>query len=198
MKKARKYSVGIDEVGRGPIAGPVTVGAVILPASVEMADFIGLKDSKKLTEAQREVWYDYVIKNDIPWAVSSVSAKDIDKMGIAPAARRAAGAALAMLVKKHGVDPNTARVLLDKGLSVSPEWEQEQFIKGDERFPAIALASIMAKVTRDKYMTRLAKKFPQYGFEKHKGYGTLSHRRVLTVHGPCAYHRISFCATLLR
>jgi ribonuclease HII len=181
--------VGIDEVGRGPIAGPVTVGVVCVPRYFSWAKVRGLKDSKQLTEKQREQWYAWVLKQaDIQWAVASVAARQVDKIGIAEAARVAARRALASL----GLSPSMVSIRLDQGLSVGAEWKQAQFIKGDERFPEIALASVMAKVTRDRYMVCMAKKFPQYGFEKHKGYGTKDHYTALRLHNLIALHRRSF------
>jgi ribonuclease HII len=185
-----KLKVGIDEVGRGPIAGPVTVGVVCVPPHFSWKHVKGLKDSKQLTEKQREQWYAWVKhRADIRWAVASVSAKEIDRIGIAEAARVAARRALKSLNLNQGV----VNIRLDQGLSVGLEWKQEQFIKGDERFSEIALASVMAKVTRDKYMVRMSKKYPAYGFEKHKGYGTAAHRLALSNSGLSGMHRKSFC-----
>ncbi len=183
------WVIGIDEVGRGPLAGPIAVGAVaILLSENEWSCWEGLKDSKKLSEKRREAWYALMDERKINRAVSMVSAATIDKVGIAHAAKSAAAHAIARL----NLTPNIARVLLDHGLKVPAEWEQEQFVKGDERFPAIALASIFAKVTRDRYMVSLAEKFPAYGFDQHKGYGTAHHYAALKKHGPTPLHRRTF------
>lgn len=190
------FCIGIDEVGRGPIAGPVTVGVVLLDSKKKMSDYRnvlgGLRDSKKLSEKKREEWYDWVIAQKIPWEVVSVSASVIDRIGIAPAARRAAGSALKKIVARTKMSPSTCEVRLDYGLSVSSEWQQVQIVKGDEKEPAIALASIMAKVTRDRYMKKLAQKHPSYGFEKHKGYGTRQHYAAIQSKGVCNEHRTTF------
>ncbi|MEK7628696.1 MAG: ribonuclease HII [Patescibacteria group bacterium] len=185
----KRFVVGIDEVGRGPIAGPVTVGAVLLPLEQsEWRLWEGLKDSKKLSEKKRNEWYMHIKQQSIACAVSFISAHDIDVRGIAVAARDAARGALDQLY----ADPSTAKVLLDWGLRVGAEWEQEQFVKGDERFPVIALASIFAKVERDTYMKKLAEKIPGYGFEQHKGYGTTAHYAALAKMGPSREHRTTF------
>lgn len=185
-----QYIVGIDEVGRGPLAGPITVGVVCMPASLSWKHFPKLKDSKKLSEASREVWHRYIKEHPhIRAAVASVSATVIDRIGIVAAGNLAARRALAQL-RLH---PKHCDVQLDKGLVVGADWKQKSYIKGDERFPAIALASIYAKVTRDRYMTRISKKYPQYGFGVHKGYGTRFHMHQMRVHNLSPLHRKTFC-----
>lgn len=181
--------VGIDEVGRGPIAGPITVGAVCIPRTLTWKQVRGLRDSKKLSPTQRVEWYKWVQQqNDIQWSVASVSASRIDTIGIAVAGNEAARAAL----KKLHVDTRLVEVRLDYGLKVEAIWKQRAIVKGDEREVAIALASIMAKVTRDAYMTRIIKKFPGYDFENHKGYGTKAHYERVKKNGLCTLHRKSF------
>lgn len=200
MKKSRngkvrteyRYVIGIDEVGRGPIAGPITVGAVLLPFSHTMKKYKGLRDSKQLREKQREEWYARVCNMGIVWATASVSASEIDRIGISAAARRAAARAIASLIKKSQVSTQSVFVKADYGLFAPVSFPQVQIIKGDEKEPSIALASIMAKVTRDRYMIRLSKIFPQYEFGRHKGYGTKMHTTRVLKHGISTEHRASF------
>jgi ribonuclease HII len=191
-----QWVIGIDEVGRGPLAGPVAVGAALLP--VELNDWKhweGLKDSKKLTEKKREEWYARIAADSrIKWGVSSSGARIINLRGIVIATREAAIRALESLESS----PADAHVVLDRGLSVPEVWKQEQFTKGDENIPAIAIASIMAKVTRDKYMVGLADKHPGYGFESHKGYGTKVHQDAIRSKGPIKdIHRTLFIRSLI-
>jgi len=184
------YIIGVDEVGRGPIAGPVTVGAVLLPRNYSWKHFKGLRDSKQLTAAGRETWFTNVCLTPvISYAVSSVGGKIIDREGIVPAVHFALGRSLAKLQ----VQPNDCLVLLDGGLRAPEEFiHQRTIIKGDEKECAIALASIMAKVTRDKKMAAYSKYYPEYGFDSHKGYGTRKHYEQLKKHGMCDLHRRSF------
>ncbi len=183
------WVIGIDEVGRGPIAGPIAVGAVALPFSQnEWRYWEGLRDSKKLSERQREVWYSRIQKESLRHAVAQVSAAVIDEKGITYAARLAVKRA----IERLELSPQEAQVILDKNLQAPVAWEQEEFVKGDERFPAIALASIAAKVTRDRYMCRMHARHPQYGFNQHKGYGTKLHYEALRTYGSAEIHRKSF------
>ena len=185
-----EYIIGIDEVGRGPIAGPVTVGAVLLPNSYSWHDFKGLKDSKKLTKKDREVWFSQVRgMGGISYKVSSVSEKVIDKKGIVYSIRLA----ILRSLNKLDVNPKECLVLLDGGLCAPKKFVyQKTIIRGDEKEYSIALASIMAKVTRDRKMVQLSKKYPEYGFDSHKGYGTKRHYEEIKKHGMCDIHRRSF------
>ncbi len=185
----RTWIIGIDEVGRGPIAGPIAVGVVALPCSQnEWIHWEGLRDSKKLSEKQREEWYARIKKESLHYAVAQVSAAIIDEKGITHAARLAVKRA----IERLDLSPHEARVMLDKNLQAPAVWEQEEFVKGDERFPVIALASIAAKVTRDRYMRRIHAQDERYGFDQHKGYGTKLHYAALRTFGPAAIHRKSF------
>ncbi|MFA5934226.1 MAG: ribonuclease HII [Candidatus Paceibacterota bacterium] len=195
--------VGIDEVGRGPIAGPVAVGAFLLKITnyelrIKVKNSrLPIRDSKKLTEKQREEWFKIIKKwkkeGKVDYAVSFVSAKVVDKIGIVPAIKKA----LAQSIKKLAVDPKNTLVLLDGGLKASEEYKnQKTIIKGDEKEPVISLASIVAKVSRDRLMCRLGKKFPCYGLEKHKGYGTNSHYKAINSNGHLPLHRQSFLKKL--
>ncbi|MCL4403764.1 ribonuclease HII [Patescibacteria group bacterium] len=196
-----RYTIGLDEVGRGALAGPVTVGAVLLGPETELAAISGglpLRDSKKLTPRMREKWARGVRADGrVPFAVASVAAERIDRQNVSRAANTAAGRAVLKLVKKHRLDPKRTRVLLDGGLRLPPMDIRfaavRTIIKGDEKVPAIALASIMAKVHRDRLMTKRHEKFPQYGFARHKGYGTRAHIRFVKKYGLSPMHRKTFC-----
>ena len=192
--------IGIDEVGRGPVAGPVTVGVFGICSKdlYKKIKAVGLplRDSKKLTLKQREVWYVHMKQWQkeklCAYVVVSVPALTIDRIGIAPAIKRALNRGLSEL---HA-DFQTL-ILLDGGLRAPVEFKnQKTIIKGDEKEVAIALASIVAKVTRDQYMTRQAKKYPAYGFERHVGYGTREHYVAIRKHGRTLLHRNSFLTKL--
>lgn len=188
-KMAKRYTIGIDEVGRGPLAGPITVCAVLKPKKFVWKNF---KDSKKLSPQKRE---DFFLKfKTMPYAVSFVGNAMIDKFGISAAARLAVGRCLKKLTKDYGLRTTDYKILLDGSLYAPKNYQyQETIIKGDEKIPLIAVASIIAKVKRDRHMKRMHKKFPQYGFAIHKGYGTKFHREAIKTHGLCAIHRKSFC-----
>lgn len=176
--------VGIDEAGRGPLAGPVSVGAAIVPP-----DFSHplIDDSKKLTEKKREVLYDELCeREDLRWAVCLIEAEEVDELNVL----RATHVGMARAVEKLGVDPGMC--LID-GLKV-PGFPHPHvgIVKGDSKSLSIATASIFAKVTRDRVMREAAIRFPEYGFERHKGYGTKAHLEALREHGPCPLHRRSF------
>lgn len=189
LGEMRTWVIGIDEVGRGPIAGPIAVGAVALPHEHNTwAHWDGLRDSKKLSERQRQEWSERVRAEAIPHAISYISANIIDEQGIVYAAREAAR----MSIEDLGIAPHEAFVMLDKNLRVPHVWEQEEYVKGDERFPVIALASIVAKVARDARMCEEHARDERYGFDRHKGYGTKSHYEALRRFGPSGIHRKTF------
>lgn len=175
---------GVDEAGRGPLAGPVSVAAVILPEGFQHAK---LTDSKQLSEkAREEIYEELVALPEVCWTVELVSALEIDEINILKATHRAMRSVVLAL------QPQADAALID-GLPVSQyPIEQMALVKGDSRSVSIAAASVIAKVTRDRYMLEMAKKFPEYGFEKHKGYGTKKHLEALQKHGPCEIHRRSF------
>ncbi|MEK7602447.1 MAG: ribonuclease HII [Patescibacteria group bacterium] len=188
-----RFVVGVDEAGRGPLAGPVAVGIVCAPEGYDfLAVFPGLNDSKKLSEKKREALFallqEELKKEALSVRVQLVSARLIDEGGIAPAVRNA----VSLGVRKLLENPENGKVFLDGSLKAPPEYEQETVIGGDALVPAIMLASIAAKVTRDRYMKKVASEFPQYGFEIHKGYGTKAHYEALREHGLCALHRTTF------
>ena len=191
-----KKIIGIDEVGRVPLAGPVAVGAVCIKAEYSRhlrKLFPVVKDSKKLAPKAREAWRDRIREAErmgyLSCAVSYVAPSVIDKKGLTFAIQSAIKQSLSEI--EH--DANETRVLLDGGLHAPKEYLlQKTIIKGDEKELAIALASIVAKVARDAKMVLLSKKFPQYGFEQHKGYGTRAHYLALKKYGPTLHHRKSF------
>lgn len=194
-----QYLIGVDEVGRGPLAGPVAVGAVCVQSKYQKKLEKwgrGFRDSKKLTARAREEWMARIKKAEkdglLEYSVAFVSSLAIDKKGIAPSIRIALLQSLKPF-ETSNIRPQVSRVLLDGGLRAPLSYEhQKTIIKGDEKELVIALASIVAKVTRDAWMVKLGKKFPAYGFEKHKGYGTRAHYTAIEKHGVTVHHRKSF------
>jgi ribonuclease HII len=217
------WIVGVDEVGRGPLAGPVTVCVLVMQKNAKWFKSIKLplRDSKKLSATQRELWLKEIKKaekrGEVFYAVRSVGVKIIDKINIKQAADLAATRAFQELLfniyknsgkkkilknchmaifeaeKKWVKLAENMEVILDAGLRINiPNLKQKSFPKADERVPAVSLASIVAKVKRDKYMELLDKKYPGYGFAKNKGYGTAEHYRGLKKLGLSAVHRLTF------
>ncbi|TSC69221.1 MAG: ribonuclease HII [Parcubacteria group bacterium Gr01-1014_56] len=190
----KKYLIGIDEAGRGPLAGPVAVGVVVAPYTFDLRLLKGVRDSKRMEELGREIWYEKLRVLEVEYGVRHLvqfsSAHYIDTYGIVPAVRAAIARALRLLE----VDPRVSHVLLDGALKAPSRFiSQETIIRGDETEPLISLASIAAKVRRDRLMRMLAVRHPEYGFEIHKGYGTKMHREALIKHGLSVVHRKSFC-----
>jgi len=193
-----KYIVGIDEVGRGPVAGPVYVCAFKVAIDniedIALGTNLPIRDSKKLTEKTRQKWFEYLQqkKKDglVSYAVCGVPAKEIDSKGIAVCIQHAVNQAVGKVVNEK--DRPKTLVLLDGGLKAPPEFAQQTIIKGDEKEAVIAFASIVAKVLRDGYMTDLHHKFPHYGFPDHKGYGTQKHMDAIRTFGTIPEHRTSF------
>ena len=182
---AEGYEVicGVDEAGRGPLAGPVCAAAVILPKGLEIP---GLTDSKKLTDKKRRELMPVIKERAIAYGIGFASEKEIDEINILQATYLAMERALAQLEGKAAlalIDGNRAK---DFGLPV------KTVVKGDSLSANIAAASVLAKVTRDDIMVEMAEKYPEYGFEIHKGYGTKAHYAALTEHGPCEIHRMTF------
>lgn len=168
-----KYTIGIDEVGRGPIAGPVAVGAFVILDDEVMPEFKGVKESKQLSFKKREFWFEKILEfkklNKINFSVNFQTESVIDNMGISHAIR----VALNQSIKDLNIDPENAIVLLDGGLKAPLEFKnQKTIIKGDEKEIVIALASICSKVLRDRKMIDFDKKYPGYNLLKHMGYGT--------------------------
>lgn len=174
---------GVDEAGRGPLAGPVCAAAVILPRGIEIA---GLNDSKKLSEKKREKLYDEICDKAISFGIAFATVDEIEKLNILNAAMLAMNRAIAQL------DPQPELALIDGNRNSAIEIRSQCIVKGDAKCADIAAASILAKVTRDRYMLEMAEKYPEYHFEQHKGYGTKLHYEALREHGPCEVHRPSF------
>lgn len=189
VSKGFKTICGIDEAGRGPLAGPVYAAAVILPLGLEIT---GLNDSKKLSEKKREELFDVICEKAVDFSIGIADEKEIDKINILNAT---------FLAMKRAVD----------GLKIRPDYAlidgnrypriggvtEETIVKGDGKSMSVAAASILAKVSRDRYMLEIAEKYPQYCFEKHKGYGTKLHYEMLEKYGISPVHRKSFLKKLL-
>lgn len=196
-----KYLIGVDEVGRGPIAGPVAVGAFIFLKDKARRLFNGVKESKQLSEKQREKWFKVIQESKkaghIDFAVSFQSEKIVDSKGISWAIRQSLETSLKKLRTSLGYNQNETRVMLDGGLKAPVGYlDQKTIIKGDQKIIIIALASICAKVLRDRRMIMLGRKHPEYGFEKHKGYGTRRHYEAIREYGMLEIHRKSFLTAL--
>ena len=183
-----EYIAGVDEAGRGPLAGPVYAAAVILKP---VARIDGINDSKKLSEKKREELYDVIIENSIAYAVYSIDEKTIDEVNILNATHMAMNGA----VNSLSVRPDF--VLIDGNSIKNMTLPHETIVKGDAKSISIAAASILAKVSRDRYIIKMAEKYPEYGFEKHKGYGTKAHTEAILKYGPCEIHRKTFLKKLL-
>ena len=174
---------GVDEAGRGPLAGPVCAAAVILPPETELP---GLNDSKKLSEKKREQLFPEIQQIALAWSVAFASVEEIEERNILGATMLAMNRAIAGL----SLTPDLA--LIDGNRNKEIEVPSRCVVHGDARCASIAAASILAKVSRDHLMLELAREYPQYGFEKHKGYGTRAHYAALREYGPCPAHRPSF------
>ena len=192
QRRGYKIVVGVDEVGRGPLAGPVTAAAVVVGrVSNKRFGLADLRDSKKLTPARREEFFTIFAKDpSIVWAVSSAYPKVIDRINIYEAVRVVSKRAVLSLEKKIGDRADV--ILLDGNTTLKLDREQEAIIKGDELIASCAIASILAKVIRDHMMMRYHKKYPQYRFDLHKGYGTKLHFTMIKKYGPSPIHRVSF------
>ncbi len=222
MDKNSNYIIGIDEVGRGPIAGPVAVCAFLCaPTFFPIKEIeLPMRDSKKLTKIQREKWFEYLKeekkKGNCDFVVSYVSAEMIDKFGIVKAIQKALNTSLEKLAYvnfralpslrglrhaenfQNPISPEEVSVFLDGGLKAPVEYTNQQtIIKGDELHPVISCASIVAKVSRDKIMATHGKEYPEYGFENHSGYGTKAHYEAIKKHGATPQHRKTFLKGIL-
>jgi ribonuclease HII len=191
-KKGYSFAFGLDEAGRGPLAGPVVAAAVCLDKNVNLKRnkfFREVNDSKKLTAKKREELYEKITKNlGVKWGIGVVSEKVIDKINILEATKLAMKKAIDNLKIEKG----KTYLLLDGNFKLNIDMPQKSIIKGDQKVLSIATASIIAKVYRDKLMIKLHKKYPQYGLDKHKGYGTAHHYQMIKKHGPLVIHRKSF------
>ena len=178
-----KILCGVDEAGRGPLAGPVCAAAVILPKETVIE---GLNDSKKLSEKKREQLYDVICETAVSYAISFATVAEIEELNILHATQ------LAMIRAINELDPVPDLALIDGNQAGDIKFPHETVIKGDASCVSIAAASILAKVTRDRFMVEMAEQYPNYHFEKHKGYGTKDHYNALREFGPCPIHRPSF------
>ena len=189
FKKGYNYICGIDEVGRGPLAGPVVVAAVIMPKDSMIE---GVNDSKKVSEKKREKLYELIIEEAISYSVGIVDQNEIDRINILNATK----AGLTEAVRTLKVKPEL--ILVDALTNIDTcGVPYHSIIKGDAKSYSIAAASIIAKVTRDRIMREWDKVYPQYGFEKHKGYGTAAHISAIKENGLCPLHRLSFVKNII-
>lgn len=187
--KGFKLICGVDEAGRGPLAGPVCAAAVILPEGIVIE---GLNDSKKLSESKREKLFDVITEKAVSYSVAFGTLEEIEKLNILEATFLAMNRAI------DGLSVKADYALIDgnrtpKGIEIPCE----TIVKGDSLSASIAAASVLAKVTRDRLLTEYDKKYPEYNFKKHKGYGTREHTELILKHGPCEIHRRSFLKKLL-
>ena len=178
---------GVDEAGRGPLAGPVCAAAVILPRGTVIE---GLNDSKKLSEKKREQLFDVICDTAVSYAIAFATVEEIEELNILHAAQLAMNRAIDEL------DPIPDLAIIDGNQAGDIRFPHETVIKGDASCISIAAASILAKVTRDRFMLDMAQQYPMYHFEKHKGYGTKDHYSALREFGPCPIHRPSFLKNL--
>jgi ribonuclease HII len=194
-----KYIIGIDEVGRGPLAGPVAVAAVAVPEFWRPRKRKGmapLRDSKQLTVLEREQWSRYLTgRAEVIFSIAKVYPRRIDKVNVSKAANSAARRACLRVCAKLAISLADCDVYLDGGLFLGngkSRLTATTMIKADEKIPAVAMASILAKVHRDRLMTRAAKSYPGYGFERHKGYATRMHYEAIGRLGITKIHRLTF------
>ena len=174
---------GIDEAGRGPLAGPVVSAAVVLPPDFNGR---GVDDSKKLTGRQRDKLFDHIYREALTVGIGIVDALEIDRINILQAAK------LSMVLAVEGLKPQPRYLLIDGNFTIPCPLPQRPIVKGDSRSISIAAASIVAKVSRDRLMRRYHEDYPQFGFDRHKGYPTAAHKAAIATHGPCLIHRASF------
>lgn len=183
-----KYICGIDEAGRGPLAGPVVVGAVVMPKD-SMLEFVN--DSKKVTIKRRDKLYDEIKDNAIAYGIGIISQEEIDELNILNATKKGLHMALGEVIEKLKEKPDI--IIVDALREIDTFGiTYESIIKGDATCYSISCASILAKVTRDRIMQEWDKIYPEYGFAKHKGYGTKEHIEAIKKYGPCPIHRKSF------
>lgn len=183
ISKGYSLICGTDEAGRGPLAGPVCAAAVILPIGLEIP---GLDDSKKLTPKKRELLFDIIKEKAISYGIAFADNNEIDEINILNASQLAMRRAVSML------NPCPELVLVDGNIARDFEVTAVPIVKGDSLSPSIAAASVLAKVTRDRYCNEMEREYPGYGFAKHKGYPTKEHYAALAMLGPCPLHRKSF------
>lgn len=189
LAKGYKSVCGVDEAGRGPLAGPVCAAAVILPEDVIID---GVNDSKKLSEKKRESLFDVIREQALSYSIAYATVDEIEEINILNATM------LAMRRAIDGLDIKADYAMID-GNKIPPlDIDAECIVKGDAKSMSIACASILAKVSRDRLLYKYAEEYPMYGFDKHKGYGTKVHREAILKYGPCPYHRKSFLKKLYK
>lgn len=188
-EKGYKLVCGVDEAGRGPLAGPVCAAAVVLPKGLILE---GVNDSKKLTEKKREALFDVITQQALDWSVAFATVEEIEEINILNAAM------LAMKRAVEGLKNPVDFAIIDGNKKPPLEIDCEAVVKGDANSMSVAAASILAKVSRDRILRQYAVDYPQYGFEKHKGYGTKAHVEALKKYGPCEVHRPSFLKKILK
>lgn len=181
--KGYKAICGVDEAGRGPLAGPVCAAAVILPPTTIID---GVNDSKKLTEKKRETLFEVIKETAVSYCIAYASVEEIESINILNATM------LAMKRAVEGLEVKADYAMIDGNKMPPIDIDGETIVKGDAKSMSIACASILAKVSRDRLLYEYAKEYPQYQFDKHKGYGTVAHREAILEYGPCPYHRMSF------
>ena len=191
LEEGRTLICGCDEAGAGPLAGPVYAAAVILPLGAEID---GLNDSKKLTEKRREALLPVIQERALAWAVAWVDAAEIDATDILSARVRA----MQLAIDKLSVRPDFALIdgNRDRGRSAAITLEHRCIVKGDSLSASVAAASVLAKVSRDRFMVEMAERYPEYRFDRHKGYGTALHYQLLRTYGPSPIHRRTFLKNL--
>lgn len=189
LLKGYKTVCGIDEAGRGPLAGPVYAAAVILPTGLEIE---GLNDSKKLSEKKREMLFDIICEKAIAYSVGIATEKEIDEINIL----NATFLAMKRAVEGLEIKPDYALVDGNRYPNINVDIKEEVVVKGDGKSMSIAAASILAKVSRDRFMLEMTEKYPEYCFEKHKGYGTKLHYEKILEFGPSPIHRMTFLKKL--
>lgn len=185
--------VGIDEAGRGPLAGPVVASAVVFPSSFKATSDIPLNDSKKLSEKEREGLFEFIISESSAFGIGIVSPKEIDELNILAATMRAMTIAVRQIELTASLDIQKDMLIVDGNyFRTELPYKYKTIVEGDGLCPSIAAASILAKVTRDRMMKELDTVYPDYGFASHKGYATKAHRDAIIKHGYCPEHRRSF------
>lgn len=187
-KKGIKIVAGLDEAGRGPLAGPVVAGCVVISSPLQVVDIV--RDSKKMTKKQRYLAFDQIKEKSEAYGVGIIDAKRIDEIGIRYAVLEAMTKAISEVEKMLG--KRVEYIIADGGIYLLEDYSMESINKGDVNHYSIAAGSVLAKVTRDRLMEEYAKEYPEYGFEKHVGYGTKYHMEMISKYGPCEIHRRSF------
>lgn len=187
IAKGYKAVCGVDEAGRGPLAGPVCAAAVILPEGVIID---GVNDSKKLSEKKREALFDVIREQSLAYSIAYATVEEIEEINILNATM------LAMKRAVEGLSVKADYAMIDGNRLPKLAIDSECIVKGDAKSMSIACASILAKVSRDRLLYKYAEEYPMYGFDKHKGYGTAAHREAILKYGPCPYHRKSFLKKL--